>query len=127
MLDSYQEWDMSCITHNISTASIYLAHKTQDRIYQITNKKVNDVELQLLLWKDLALWMPETTFACHDLFAMFLRHNVCPAKLITLFAFFVLCRKYEEICAPRVEDFCFITDSTYTREEICTLTLTWPT
>ena len=27
-------------------------------------------------------------------------------------------RKYEEICAPRVEDFCFITDSTYTKEEV---------
>jgi len=27
-------------------------------------------------------------------------------------------RKYEEICAPRVEEFCFITDNTYTREEV---------
>ncbi|KAI3812526.1 hypothetical protein L1987_17236 [Smallanthus sonchifolius] len=26
--------------------------------------------------------------------------------------------KYEEICAPRVEEFCFITDSTYTRAEV---------
>lgn len=27
-------------------------------------------------------------------------------------------RKYEEICAPRVEEFCFITDNTYAREEV---------
>ncbi|KAL5574638.1 hypothetical protein UlMin_016337 [Ulmus minor] len=26
--------------------------------------------------------------------------------------------KYEEICAPRVEEFCFITDNTYTKEEV---------
>ena len=27
-------------------------------------------------------------------------------------------RKYEEICAPQVEEFCYITDNTYTREEV---------
>ncbi|KAF0889554.1 hypothetical protein E2562_028649, partial [Oryza meyeriana var. granulata] len=26
--------------------------------------------------------------------------------------------KYEEICAPRVEEFCFITDNTYTKAEV---------
>ncbi|KAI3728195.1 hypothetical protein L6452_16827 [Arctium lappa] len=30
----------------------------------------------------------------------------------------LIASKYEEICAPRVEDFCFITDSTYTRGEV---------
>lgn len=29
------------------------------------------------------------------------------------------CRKYEEICAPRAEEFCFITDNAYTRGEVC--------
>ncbi|KAL6996529.1 Cyclin-A2-3 [Sarracenia purpurea var. burkii] len=29
-----------------------------------------------------------------------------------------ICWKYEEICAPRVEEFCFITDNTYAREEV---------
>lgn len=32
--------------------------------------------------------------------------------------FYNLWRKYEEICAPRVEEFCFITDNTYAREEV---------
>ncbi len=27
-------------------------------------------------------------------------------------------RKYEEICAPRAEEFCFITDNTYTKAEV---------
>lgn len=31
---------------------------------------------------------------------------------------FGVSRKYEEICAPQVEEFCYITDSTYCREEV---------
>ena len=27
-------------------------------------------------------------------------------------------RKYEEIYAPRIEEFCFITDNTYTRDQV---------
>nr|XP_043613060.1 cyclin-A2-1-like [Erigeron canadensis]XP_043613061.1 cyclin-A2-1-like [Erigeron canadensis]XP_043613062.1 cyclin-A2-1-like [Erigeron canadensis] len=30
----------------------------------------------------------------------------------------LIASKYEDICAPRVEDFCFITDGTYTRKEV---------
>ncbi|KAK4747053.1 hypothetical protein SAY87_026090 [Trapa incisa] len=30
----------------------------------------------------------------------------------------LIASKYEEICAPRVEEFCIITDSTYTKEEV---------
>lgn len=30
----------------------------------------------------------------------------------------VICRKYEEINPAHVEDFCYITDNTYTREEV---------
>ncbi|CAN0877675.1 CYCA2-2 [Linum grandiflorum] len=30
----------------------------------------------------------------------------------------LIASKYEEICAPRVEEFCFITDNTYTKEEL---------
>ena len=32
--------------------------------------------------------------------------------------FFMDLRKYEEICAPRVEEFCCITDNTYSRGEV---------
>jgi cyclin-A len=30
----------------------------------------------------------------------------------------VMSRKYEEITPPHVEDFCYITDNTYTKEEV---------
>lgn len=30
----------------------------------------------------------------------------------------VICRKYEEISPPHVEDFCYITDNTYTKEDV---------
>ncbi|XP_020581116.1 cyclin-A2-1-like isoform X2 [Phalaenopsis equestris] len=30
----------------------------------------------------------------------------------------LIASKYEEICAPRVEEFCFITDNTYTKEDV---------
>jgi hypothetical protein len=29
-----------------------------------------------------------------------------------------IARKYEEICAPQVEEFCYITDNTYFRDEV---------
>lgn len=29
--------------------------------------------------------------------------------------------KYEEICAPQVEEFCYITDNTYFKEEVWVL------
>lgn len=32
--------------------------------------------------------------------------------------FVLLNRKYEEITPPHVEDFCYITDNTYRREEV---------
>ena len=28
-------------------------------------------------------------------------------------------RKYEEVCAPQVEEFCYITDNTYLKDEVC--------
>ena len=30
----------------------------------------------------------------------------------------LIASKYEEICAPRVEEFCFITDNTYTKDQV---------
>lgn len=34
------------------------------------------------------------------------------------FCCFVSSRKYEEISPPNVEDFCYITDNTYTKDEV---------
>ena len=38
--------------------------------------------------------------------------------MFNVLPFFMDLRKYEEICAPRVEEFCFITDNTYSRGEV---------
>lgn len=38
---------------------------------------------------------------------------------------FFVHRKYEEISAPRVEDFCFITDNTYTKAEVPRISSHW--
>lgn len=35
------------------------------------------------------------------------------------------CRKYEEICAPQVEEFCYITDNTYLKDEVCVFLQKW--
>lgn len=40
------------------------------------------------------------------------------AKTLFLLLLFKLYRKYEEINAPRIEEFCFITDNTYTRDQV---------
>ena len=42
------------------------------------------------------------------------------SPLITLTFFLVVCvtRKYEEIKPPEIEEFCYITDNTYTKEEV---------
>ncbi|KAG8491726.1 hypothetical protein CXB51_015150 [Gossypium anomalum] len=40
--------------------------------------------------------------------------HVCQRKALFMFS----ALKYEEICAPRVEEFCFITDNTYTSGEV---------
>lgn len=39
---------------------------------------------------------------------------------LRFFFFLVVCetRKYEEIKPPEIEEFCYITDNTYTKEEV---------
>ena len=39
-------------------------------------------------------------------------------KIFNCFFSLTFNRKYEEICAPRVEEFCLMTDNTYTRDQV---------
>jgi hypothetical protein len=66
------------------------------------------------LLKELILW------PMHQLYLLFLLPWVTVISVIRTFykSFYFFCRKYEEICAPRVEEFCFITDNTYTKAEV---------
>lgn len=43
---------------------------------------------------------------------------VTSSWLTSVFCFVIMSRKYEEISPPHVEDFCYITDNTYTKEEV---------
>jgi hypothetical protein len=40
-------------------------------------------------------------------------------SMINIFWGDCLASKYEEICAPSVDEFCYITDNTYFKEEVC--------
>jgi cyclin B len=64
--------------------------------------------------------MPETLFLTMNLIDRFLeRSDVLRTKLqlVGVTAMLIAC-KYEEIYAPEVRDFVYITDKAYTREEI---------
>jgi hypothetical protein len=39
--------------------------------------------------------------------------------ITNVFFLSVFRRKYEEICAPRLDEFCFMTDNTYMKEDVC--------
>ncbi|KAL4295506.1 hypothetical protein GQ457_12G024650 [Hibiscus cannabinus] len=55
--------------------------------------------------------VPDTLYLTVSLVDRFLSHNFGVTCML-------IASKYEEICAPRVEEFCFITDNTYTRGEV---------
>ncbi|KAF6167958.1 hypothetical protein GIB67_020528 [Kingdonia uniflora] len=63
---------------------------------------------------------PETLYLAVYLIDRFLSFNRIERQRLQLVGItcMLIASKYEEICAPRVEEFCFITDSTYTRVEV---------
>ncbi|KAF9616823.1 hypothetical protein IFM89_032673 [Coptis chinensis] len=62
----------------------------------------------------------DTLYLTVYLIDRFLSHNYIVRQKLQLLGItcMLIASKYEEICAPRVEDFCFITDNTYTRMEV---------
>ncbi|MBA0567855.1 hypothetical protein Golob_005389 [Gossypium lobatum] len=63
--------------------------------------------------------VPDTLYLTVSLIDRFLSHNVIEKQRLQLVGVscMLIASKYEEICAPRVEEFCFITDNTYTSGE----------
>ncbi|KAK8602052.1 hypothetical protein V6N13_058285 [Hibiscus sabdariffa] len=63
--------------------------------------------------------VPDTLYLTVSLVDRFLSHNFIEKQRLQLLGVtcMLIASKYEEICAPRVEEFCFITDNTYTRGE----------
>ncbi|XP_044485485.1 cyclin-A2-4-like isoform X3 [Mangifera indica] len=64
--------------------------------------------------------MPDTLYMTVYLIDWFLSQNYIQRQKLQLLGItcMLISSKYEEICAPRVEEFCFSTDNTYTREEV---------
>ncbi|KAL6985349.1 hypothetical protein U1Q18_018725 [Sarracenia purpurea var. burkii] len=63
--------------------------------------------------------VPDTLYLTVNLIDRFLSQNRIEKQRLQLLGVtcMLIASKYEEICAPRVEELCFITDNTYTREE----------
>ncbi|XVF88196.1 hypothetical protein PTKIN_Ptkin19aG0030800 [Pterospermum kingtungense] len=64
--------------------------------------------------------VPDTLYLTVSLIDRFLSHNFIEKQRLQLLgvACMLIASKYEEICAPRLEEFCFITDNTYTKGEV---------
>ncbi|GMH11874.1 hypothetical protein Nepgr_013715 [Nepenthes gracilis] len=64
--------------------------------------------------------VPDTLYLTTSLIDRFLSQVYIEKQRLQLLGVscMLIASKYEEICAPRVEEFCFITDNTYTREEV---------
>ncbi|KAI4376159.1 hypothetical protein MLD38_013949 [Melastoma candidum] len=64
--------------------------------------------------------VPDTLYLTVNLIDRFLSQNYIKKQSLQLLGItcMLIASKYEEICAPRVDEFCFITDNTYTREEV---------
>ena len=67
--------------------------------------------------------MPETLFLTHNLIDRFLAKQVVTRKNLQLVGVtaMLLASKYEEIWAPEVRDFVYISDKAYTREQILSM------
>ncbi|KAM6585852.1 hypothetical protein CsatB_012854 [Cannabis sativa] len=63
---------------------------------------------------------PDTLYLTVYLIDRYLSENYIERQRLQLIGItcMLISSKYEEVCAPRIEDFCFITDNTYTREEV---------
>lgn len=62
----------------------------------------------------------ETLFLAVNYIDRFLSCEVAPRRKLQLVGItcMLVAAKYEEIYAPQIEDFCYITDNTYTRDEV---------
>ncbi|XP_057795703.1 cyclin-A1-1 isoform X2 [Salvia miltiorrhiza] len=64
--------------------------------------------------------VPDTLYLAVNYIDRYLSGNVMDRQRLQLLgvACMMIASKYEEICAPQVEEFCYITDNTYVKEEV---------
>ncbi|XP_028080448.1 cyclin-A1-1-like [Camellia sinensis] len=75
----------------------------------------------ILLWvaEEYSL-VPETLFLTVNYIDRYLSGNVIQRQRLQLLgvACMIIAAKYEEICAPQVEEFCYVADNTYFKKEV---------
>ncbi|XP_006343148.1 cyclin-A2-4 [Solanum tuberosum] len=64
--------------------------------------------------------VPDTLYLAVHFIDLFLSQNYVERKNLQLLGItcMLVASKYEEMCGPRVEEFCFITDNAYTKNEV---------
>ncbi|CAN1240176.1 CYCA1-2 [Linum grandiflorum] len=64
--------------------------------------------------------VPDTLYLTVNYIDRYLSGNVINRQKLQLLgvACMMIASKYEEICAPQVEEFCYITDNTYFKDEV---------
>ncbi|XP_061352633.1 cyclin-A1-4-like [Gastrolobium bilobum] len=64
--------------------------------------------------------LPDTLFLTVNYIDRYLSGNAMHRQRLQLLgvACMLIAAKYEEICAPKVEEFCYITDNTYSKEQV---------
>jgi cyclin A len=65
--------------------------------------------------------VPDTLYLTVNYIDRYLSGNEINRQRLQLLgvACMLIAAKYKEICAPQVEEFCYITDNTYFRDEVC--------
>ncbi|KAH0896793.1 hypothetical protein HID58_046361 [Brassica napus] len=65
--------------------------------------------------------LPETLYLAVNCLDRYLSGNVITKQNLQLLGVscMMIAAKYEEVCVPQVESFCYITDNTYSRNEVC--------
>ncbi|CAL5384853.1 unnamed protein product [Camellia sinensis] len=62
--------------------------------------------------------VPETLFLTVNYIDRYLSGNVIQRQRLQLLGYDNAASKYEEICAPQVEEFCYVADNTYFKKEV---------
>ncbi|KAL3633449.1 hypothetical protein CASFOL_022211 [Castilleja foliolosa] len=95
-----------------------------DYIEKVQRDITQDMRAILIDWlvevSDEYRMASDTLYLTVNLIDRFLSKNYIEKQTLQLLGItcMLIATKYEEICAPRVEEFCFITDNTYTKDEV---------
>ncbi|CAA0838350.1 Cyclin-A2-2 [Striga hermonthica] len=111
------------IYHNLYTAELNRrpALDYMESVQRFINQDMRAILVDWLVEvSDEYRMAPDTLYLTINLIDRFLSHNHIEKQKLQLVGVtcMLIASKYEEIYAPSVEEFCFITDNTYTKDEV---------